>query len=72
MKHPHAPPLSERSVEPIARRVARLPEAPRYPPRCVVCRGPTLEQFVAAGYPAERYPPQGYAATTIPCCRRDD
>lgn len=27
--------------------------------------GPTLEEYVAAGYSAENYPPQGYAATTV-------
>lgn len=28
--------------------------------------GPTLEQFVAAGYPATAYPPQGYAVRESP------
>ncbi len=26
--------------------------------------GPTLEEYVAAGYPAEQYPPKGYAKVT--------
>lgn len=28
--------------------------------------GPTLAEFVAAGYAAENYPPQGYDVVTIP------
>lgn len=28
--------------------------------------GPTLEEYVAKGYKAENYPPQGYAARTTP------
>lgn len=58
MKHPHAPPLAERIPKPVVQ-------------CCVVCRGPTVEQWVAAGYPAEAYPPQGYERTLIPCCRRE-
>lgn len=29
--------------------------------------GPTVEQWVKAGYWAEHYPPEGYVATLIPC-----
>jgi len=28
--------------------------------------GPTIEEYVAAGYPADRYPPFGYAARSTP------
>lgn len=46
---------------------------PKQVPRCVgKCRGPSLEQWVAAGYSADHYPPQGYAATSVPCCLRED
>lgn len=33
--------------------------------------GPTLAQWLKAGYTAKGYPPQGYAATTTPCKIRD-
>lgn len=36
------------------------------------CRGPSLEQWLAAGYSRDTYPPQGYAATSVPCCLRED
>jgi hypothetical protein len=28
--------------------------------------GPTIEEFLEAGYPAENYPPEGYAARSTP------
>lgn len=35
------------------------------PPALLRTDGPTLEEYVAAGYPAENYPPAGYAARVV-------
>lgn len=41
--------------------VAPAPGTPSVDPELLRIDGPTLAEYVAAGYPAETYPPQGYA-----------
>lgn len=57
-------------IETLARENLRLPPIPRNASGARL-DGPTIEQWVAAGYRAEAYPPEGYAATRIPCVRGD-
>lgn len=42
--------------------VSKLPPPPQWADGTLRQDGPTLEEFVAAGYKAENYPPTGYAA----------
>lgn len=53
-----------------ARASLHMPQPPRNA-QGLRTDGPTIEQWVAAGYWAEHYPPQGYAATLVPCVIHD-
>ena len=61
--------VQETSLEARSSEPAASPADPPAPEPCPVTGvliqgGPTLEEYVAAGYSAENYPPAGYAART--------
>lgn len=57
---PDVPDVPEVEVE------GDLVEDPNKQPAVLKTDGPTLAEWVAAGYPADKYPPEGYAVNTVP------
>lgn len=54
-------PLPTQSLPKLVQKLSALPKNRNVNEAGLRTDGPTLEQYVAAGYAAENYPPQGYA-----------